>query len=171
MRVRAGSLLAEICKYRYLQLHYSHAMSDLRVCKYNDPQLRVRVSSYSHVALASSRLRAFPRLMTSLMQCLGPRHSLGSGSRSDSLPAGVRHASCTEMHYSPRNIKAEKGPEPDLGFPLLCSPPPLPPLLSPSRGPPRPGQWRPPLRLAPSTSEVPASEPGTRWLKAAACGF
>jgi hypothetical protein len=36
-------------------LHYSHAMSDLRVCKYNDPQLRVRVSSYSHVALFARR--------------------------------------------------------------------------------------------------------------------
>jgi hypothetical protein len=66
------------------------------------------------------------------------------------------------MHYSPRN----KGPEPDLGFPLLCSPPgpgpPLPPLLSPSRGPPRrPGRWRP-LGLAPSVGSAhgPAPDAG-----------
>ncbi len=61
MRVRAGPLLAKFCEYRYLQLPYSHAMSDLRVCtqagKYNDPQLRVRVSSYSHVALAMAKMK------------------------------------------------------------------------------------------------------------------
>ncbi len=88
---------------------------------------------------AVSRLRAFPRLNAEARRA----SAFVAKRPAQRFAAGVRHTSCTEM------------PGPDHGFPLLCSPPPLPPLLSPSRGPSRPGQWRP-LRLAPSLNE-----PGT----------
>ena len=54
LRVPAWPILAKICECRELQLHYPHAVSDLRVCGYGDMQLQVRVSSYSHVALQMS---------------------------------------------------------------------------------------------------------------------
>ncbi len=52
----------------------------------------------------------------------GPRQSLR-------FVAGVRHTSCTEMHYSPRN-KPKRDPSPSSVF--LCSALPLPFLLSSS---------------------------------------
>ncbi len=51
LRVPAWPILAKLCECRELQLHYPHAVSDLRVCGYGDMQLQVRVSSYPHVAL------------------------------------------------------------------------------------------------------------------------
>ena len=41
-------------------MHYPHAVSDLRVCGYGDMQLQVRVSSYSHVALAAMKFVKAP---------------------------------------------------------------------------------------------------------------
>ncbi len=102
---------------------------------------------------ALSRLRAFPRLNAEARRA----EVFVARRLAQRFVAGVRHTSCTEMHYSPKS-KPKRDPSPTTVF--LCSAHPLPllrvlELPSPSRGPSRPGQWRP-LRLAPS-----CNEPGT----------
>jgi hypothetical protein len=87
---------------------------------------------------AFPRLRAVPRLNAEARRA----EAFVAKRLAQRFVAGVRHTSCTEMHYSPRNM-AKRDPSPTSVF--LCSALPLPFLLSsrPSRGPSRPGRWRP----------------------------
>ena len=72
---------------------------------------------------AFSRLRAFPGLNAEARRA----EAVVAKRLAQRFVAGVRYASCTEMHYSPRN-KPKRDPSPSSVF--LCSALPLPFLLS-----------------------------------------
>ena len=101
---------------------------------------------------AFSRLRAFPRLNAEARRA----EAVVAKRLAQRFVAGVRHTSCTEMHYSPRN-KPKRDPSPSSVF--LCSALPLPFLLSS----PPPGAR--PARANGGRSgwhrDLPANEPGT----------
>ena len=73
---------------------------------------------------AFSRLRAFPRLTAEARRA----EAVVAKRLAQRFVAGVRHTSCTEMHYSPRN-KTKRDPSSTSVF--LCSALPLPFLHSP----------------------------------------
>ncbi len=104
---------------------------------------------------AFPRLRAFPRLNAEARraEAFVAKRLAHCWQR---FVAGVRHTSCTEMHYSPRN-KPKRDPSPTTA--LLCSVLPLPFLLSS----PPPGAR--PTRANGGRSgwhrDLPANEPGT----------
>ena len=75
---------------------------------------------------AFSRLRAFPGLNAEARRA----EAFVAKRLAQRFVAGVRRTSCTEMHYSPRNMP-ERNPGPTSVF--LCSALPLP--FSPSAGP------------------------------------
>ena len=72
---------------------------------------------------AFSRLRAFPRLTAEARRA----EAVVAKRLAQRFVAGVRHSSCTETHYSPRN-KPKRDPSRSSVF--LCSALPLPFLLS-----------------------------------------
>jgi hypothetical protein len=60
-------------------------MSDLRVCKYNDPQLRVRVSSYSHVALIAGNASGADRATSDIEDIIDHYALLADSDRAELL--------------------------------------------------------------------------------------
>ena len=99
---------------------------------------------------AFSRLRAFPGLNAEARRA----EAFVAKRLAQRFVAGVRHTSCTEMHYSPRK-RPKRDPSPSSVF--LCSALPLPFLLSS----PPPGARPARANGGRSGWHLPASEPGT----------